>query len=254
MTAVAIPEAIHMSGAMLPHAAQDDVVLRAEKVSKVFRGARVVDRVDLAVRRGERLAIIGQSGSGKSTVCRLFAGLEDPDEGTVFIGPNVLADARHARKSDRERRRIRSGLGFVPQQYTLFPHLTLAQNIALGPLRVRGMPKADVDKIVVAVLSRVGLREKIDAYPGQFSGGQRQRGAIARELAMQREILIFDEPTSALDPELSAEVCEVMSQLAADGLTMVVVTHEMDFARKFSDRVAIMESGRLTGICKPSDI
>jgi ABC-type polar amino acid transport system ATPase subunit len=229
-------------------------VLRACGVSKEFRGLRVVDRVDLEVRRGERLAIIGPSGSGKSTVCRLFAGLEHPDEGTIYVGDEALAGGDDAnRKSDRERRRIRGRLGFVPQQYTLFPHLTLAQNVELGLLRVRKVSKSDARSAARTVLERVGLGDKLGSYPAQLSGGQRQRGAIARELAMQREVLIFDEPTSALDPELRTEVLEVMRKLAIDGLTMVVVTHEMEFARRFADRIAVMNQGRLVAIRTPEE-
>jgi len=229
-------------------------VLRTEGVSKDFRGLRVVRDINLAVRRGECLSIIGPSGSGKSTVCRLFAGLESPNQGVVYVGHEVLADASRPRKNDRQRRRIRAKLGFVPQQYTLFPHLTLAQNIALGPQRVLKLSSDQVKKSVSVVLARVGLADKYDSYPAQMSGGQRQRGAIARELAMQREVIIFDEPTSALDPDLSAEVREVMRQLASDGLTMVVVTHEMDFAKKFSDRIAVMKGGELEGIYRPNDL
>jgi len=178
-------------------------ILSARGVSKDFRGVRVVDRIDLEVYRGERLAIVGASGSGKSTVCRLFVGLEYPDEGTIYVAGQVLAcgDGTVA-KSERERRRIRSRLGFVPQQYTLFPHMTLSQNVELRLRRVRKLSRGEGREIAKAVLNRVGLSDKVHAYPGQLSGGQRQRGAIARELAMQRDVLIFDEPTSALDLDL----------------------------------------------------
>jgi ABC-type polar amino acid transport system ATPase subunit len=247
------PDVEYLQGKLNMTLTDADPVLRTCGVSKVFRGSRVVDNVDLTVRRGERLAIIGPSGSGKSTVCRLFAGLEQPDEGIIYVGNEILASGGDARgKTGRERRRLRSRLGFVPQQYTLFPHLTLAQNVALGPLRVHKLSKKEARTTMMAVLERVGLGDKLDSYPAQLSGGQRQRGAIARELAMQREVIIFDEPTSALDPELSGEVREVMRQLALDGLTMVVVTHEMEFAKRFADRIAVMNQGRLVSI-RPAD-
>jgi len=224
-------------------------ILSARGVSKDFRGVRVVDRIDLEVYRGERLAIVGASGSGKSTVCRLFVGLEYPDEGTIYVAGQVLAcgDGTVA-KSERERRRIRRRLGFVPQQYTLFPHMTLSQNVELRLRRVRKLSRGEGREIAKAVLNRVGLSDKVHAYPGQLSGGQRQRGTIARELAMQRDVLIFDEPTSALDLDLRTGVLEVVRQLATDGLTMVVVTHEMDFAQRFADRVAVMDQGRLAAV------
>lgn len=227
--------------------------LRAVDVSKVFRGNRVVDKVSLSVRRGERLAIIGPSGSGKSTVCRLFAGLEHPDAGTIYVGNEILADSKGPR-SDSERRRVRNRLGFVPQQYTLFPHLTLTQNVQLGLIRVKKLDKSAARSAAEDVLRRVGLLDKAGAYPAQMSGGQRQRGAIARELAMQRDVLIFDEPTSALDPDLRAEVLEVMRQLAIDGMTMVLVTHEMDFARMFADRIAVMRAGTLEQVSDPEQV
>ena len=177
----------------------------------------------------------------------MFAGLEIPDEGAIYIGKEMFADGAR-REITREGRRLRGRLGFVPQQYTLFPHMTLAQNVALGPTRVLNLPKSDVRKIVEEVLNKVGLGAKLDSYPAQLSGGQRQRGAIARELAMRREVLIFDEPTSALDPELSAEVSEVMRKLALDGLTMVVVTHDMEFAERFASRIASMKDGKLISV------
>ena len=218
-----------------------EVILRACGVSKDFRGTRVVNRVDLSVFKGECLAVVGPSGSGKSTMCRLFAGLEVPDEGEIYVGNDLVARGRDGG-------RVTGRLGFVPQQYSLFPHLTLAQNVSLGPIRVRKMSKAAAVAATEAVLAKVGLQDKLSSYPGQLSGGQRQRGAIARELAMQREVLIFDEPTSALDPDLSTEVLEVMRQLAKEGMTMVVVTHEMGFAKRFADRVAAMNQGKLISL------
>jgi general L-amino acid transport system ATP-binding protein len=193
--------------------------------------------VDLTVEQGEVVVIMGPSGSGKSTFLRTFNALEDFQKGSISVdGITLSDDLRHIDAIRRE-------VGMVFQQFNLFPHLTVLQNLTLAPVLVRKLPKAEVQRRALDLLERVGIAEQAHKYPGQLSGGQQQRVAIARSLCMEPRILLFDEPTSALDPEMVQEVLEVMQALARDGMTMVVVTHEVRFARQVAHRVVLMDAG-----------
>ena len=200
-------------------------------------GFHVLRGADLEVRRGERVVIMGPSGSGKSTFLRTFNALEDYQEGQVVVDGMLLdEDLRHIDAIRRE-------VGMVFQQFNLFPHLSVLDNLMLAPVKVRRRPRAEVRRQALDLLERVGIHAQADRFPGQLSGGQQQRVAIARALCMEPRIMLFDEPTSALDPEMVREVLDVMKQLAADGMTMVVVTHEVGFAREVADRVVLMDEG-----------
>ncbi|MGI5200254.1 amino acid ABC transporter ATP-binding protein [Spirillospora sp. CA-108201] len=204
--------------------------------------------VDLSVARGEVLVIMGPSGSGKTTLVRCMNLLEEPDSGHIKVcGEGVSCGSGARRDRDRARavRRLRHRAAMVFQQFNLFPHMTALENVIEGPRSVRGMSKADAVALGERLLGQVGLAEKRDAYPARLSGGQKQRVAIARALAMEPEVILFDEPTSALDPELHAEVLRTMRSLAEDGMTMVVVTHEVAFAREVADRVIFVDGGRI---------
>jgi polar amino acid transport system ATP-binding protein len=205
-------------------------------VSKSFGATQVLRDVNLEVRPGEVLVLIGASGSGKSTVLRIMSGLETADAGEVWVNDVPLHDARRARD-------IRGHVGMVFQQFNLFPHKSALGNVTLALIKARRMRPADARKRAMEALDRVGLADRGEHYPSQLSGGQQQRVAIARALAVEPGIMFFDEATSALDPELVGEVTEVMRGLARDGMTMVVVTHEMGFARKTADRVVFMDQG-----------
>src|ERR1700737_4990322 len=208
-----------------------------EDVHKRFGPVEVLKGVSLDVEAGQVVAIVGGSGSGKSTLLRCINGLEVCQSGRIEVAGHVLD---HDPKRLRE---LRKDVGIVFQSYNLFPHLTVGENIMLAPRIAKGLDTADVRKLAVDVLAQVGLSEKFDAYPDNLSGGQKQRVAIARSLAMQPKVMLFDEVTSALDPELVGEVLAVMRDLARDGMTMVVVTHEMNFARDVGDRVVFMDEG-----------
>jgi polar amino acid transport system ATP-binding protein len=211
-------------------------VIDLNGVSKSFGATKVLKEINLEVRPGEVLVLIGASGSGKSTVLRIMAGLETADSGEVWVNEVPLHDARRAKE-------IRGHVGMVFQQFNLFPHKTALGNVTLALIKARKMSVADARKRGMEALERVGLADRADHYPSQLSGGQQQRVAIARALAVEPGIMFFDEATSALDPELVGEVTEVMRGLARDGMTMVVVTHEMGFARKTADRVVFMDKG-----------
>ena len=211
-------------------------VINLAGVSKSFGATKVLKEINLDVRSGEVLVLIGASGSGKSTVLRIMAGLETADSGEVWVNEVPLHDARRAKE-------IRGHVGMVFQQFNLFPHKTALGNVTLALIKARKMSPADAKKRAMEALDRVGLAERAEHYPSQLSGGQQQRVAIARALAVEPGIMFFDEATSALDPELVGEVTEVMRGLARDGMTMVVVTHEMGFARKTADRVVFMDKG-----------
>jgi polar amino acid transport system ATP-binding protein len=204
---------------------------------KAFGANEVLRGIDLDVRQGEVVCVIGPSGSGKSTLLRCVNLLEEPTRGTVTVGGVELTDPDV--DIDAARRRI----GMVFQQFNLFPHLTVSENLTLPQRRVLGRGKAEAARVAAENLARVGLTEKADAYPASLSGGQQQRVAIARALSMGPEVMLFDEPTSALDPELVGDVLAVMRMLAQDGMTMMVVTHEMSFAREVADRVVFMDGG-----------
>jgi len=220
-----------------PPATGGGPVLRAEGITKRFGHHEVLHGIDLEVDRGEVVAVIGPSGSGKSTLLRCLNLIEVPTSGRVWIGGDEIT-ARRARVDA-----IRSRVGMVFQTFNLFPHLTACQNVALAPVRVRRLPRAEAESRARDLLARVGLGDRADANPTALSGGQQQRVAIARALAMEPELMLFDEATSALDPELVGEVLAVMRELATSGMTMVVVTHEISFAREVCDRVLFMDEG-----------
>ena len=214
-----------------------DALLVVEDIHKRYGKEEVLKGVSFQLRKGETKVIIGPSGTGKSTLLRCINRLTEPDRGRVWLeGVEVTS-----RKVDINR--IRAQIGFVFQDFNLFTHLTALGNVRLGPMRVLGMRKEEATKLAQEELARVGLADKADAFPAQLSGGQQQRVSIARALAMNPKLILFDEPTSALDPELIGEVLEVMIQLAKDGMTMIVVTHEMGFARSVADEIIFMEKG-----------
>ena len=214
-------------------------VVLIENVHKSFGAVEVLKGVSLTVERGQVVALIGRSGSGKSTLLRCMNGLEPFQSGRIEVAGHVVD------RDDRHLRELRKDVGIVFQSYNLFPHLTVAQNIMLSPRITKGMKTAEAKALAEKVLTQVGLAEKFDAYPDNLSGGQQQRVAIARSLAMQPRLMLFDEVTSALDPELTGEVLAVMEQLARDGMTMVLVTHEMNFARKVADLTVFMHQGKI---------
>ena len=228
---------------LAPGAPPDDsMLLTARGIRKSFGDNEVLRSIDLEVRRGEVVVLIGPSGSGKTTVLRSLNGLETPDGGTIdFAGGPALDFARPVSKAQRFALRDRSAMVF--QQHNLFPHMTVIENVIEGPVRVQRVPKARAVAEASALLDRVGLAEKRDAYPFELSGGQQQRVGIVRALALKPQLLLFDEPTSALDPELVGEVLQVIKELADEGWTMVVVTHELSFARQAADEVLFMDGG-----------
>lgn len=215
-------------------------MINVEHLSKSFGELDVLKDVSEHIERGEKVVIIGPSGSGKSTFLRCLNLLETPTDGTItFDGVDIT------RCKGKELDLLRQRMGMVFQHFNLFPHLTIRRNITLAPVKLKLMSREEADKRAEELLSRVGLLEKADAYPGMLSGGQKQRIAIARALAMNPDVMLFDEPTSALDPEMVGEVLEIMKQLADDGMTMVVVTHEMGFAREVASRVLFMADGQI---------
>ncbi|WP_045220415.1 amino acid ABC transporter ATP-binding protein [Desulfonatronum thioautotrophicum] len=221
-------------------AQQSQDIITVRDIVKTYPGGLLaLDHVSLSVRQKEVVVVIGPSGSGKSTLLRCLNGLEDIDSGEIIID-GIPLDA-----TPRNRLAIRTEVGMVFQSFNLFPHMTALQNINLAQEQVRGKSRKEANEATMALLARVGLTDKAQAYPAQLSGGQQQRVAIARALAMHPKVMLFDEATSALDPETIGEVLEVMKGLARDGMTMVVVTHEMGFAREAGDRVIFMENGRI---------
>jgi polar amino acid transport system ATP-binding protein len=220
-------------------------MVRAEKIVKHFGSLTVLDGIDLTVKRGQVVVIIGPSGSGKTTLLRCINHLEKIDSGHIYIEGEMIGyrEVNGKLVEDREATiaRIRSQIGFVFQRFNLFPHMTALENVIEAPIHVLHQPKAEVKERAVALLEKVGLADKADAYPHKLSGGQQQRVAIARALAMNPKLMLFDEATSALDPELVGEVLKVMDQLAKEGMTMIVVTHEMGFAREVADEVIFMD-------------
>ncbi len=216
-----------------------------DKVSKSFGEVRALVDVDLTVDRGEVVVVIGPSGSGKSTLCRCINRLEPVDSGTVTIDGVPLPE------EGRALARLRADIGMVFQSFNLFAHMTVLQNVMLGPVKVRRVPKARARERARELLERVGIADKAQRYPAELSGGQQQRAAIARALAMEPKLMLFDEPTSALDPEMIKEVLDVMTELAAEGTTMIVVSHEMGFARSAARRVVFMDEGRVVEVAPP---
>lgn len=214
-------------------------MIKVEHISKQFKKVKAVDDVSLEVKKGEIVCLIGPSGSGKSTVLRCIHGLEVPETGHVYLNGEVL----DPKKSNYQE--LRNKMGFVFQHFNLFPHKTVLENLTLAQVQVLHEDEQKAQEMARKYLDRVGLLDKQNEYPNKLSGGQKQRVAIARALCMKPEVMLFDEPTSALDPEMVIEVLEVMQQLAKEGMTMIVVTHEMGFARTVADRVIFLESGKI---------
>ena len=219
-----------------------------KNLQKSFHGNKVLCGIDEHIEKGEKVVVIGPSGSGKSTFLRCLNLLEEPTGGEVwFEGNNITS-------KDCDINKLRQKMGMVFQQFNLFPNMTIRRNIMLAPVELGKMTREEADEKATELLTRIGLLDKADSYPDSLSGGQKQRVAIARALAMNPEVLLFDEPTSALDPEMVGEVLEVMKQLAADGMTMVVVTHEMGFAREVADRVVFMDEGYIVEEGTPDEV
>ncbi|WP_320175854.1 amino acid ABC transporter ATP-binding protein [Maridesulfovibrio sp.] len=221
-------------------------IIEIKNVYKFFGDLAALSDVSLDIKPGEKVVIIGPSGSGKSTLLRSINRLEEINRGSIIV------DGLDVHDKDNDINSIRQELGMVFQSFNLFPHKTVLENLTMAPIRLKGMEKEEAKAIAVDLLKKVGIREKANVYPSKLSGGQQQRVAIARALAMNPKIMLFDEPTSALDPEMIGEVLDVMKNLAREGMTMVVVTHEMGFAREVADRIVFMEDGRIIA-CAPPD-
>lgn len=221
-------------------------MIKIESLKKQFGNIEVLKGIDLEVKKGDIIAIIGPSGSGKSTFLRCINKLEEPTFGKIFIdGENIL---------EKNINKIRQKVGMVFQHFNLFPHMTILDNIILAPMRLKKLSRDEAEKKAINLLEKVGLKSKSKNYPNQLSGGQKQRIAIARALAMEPEVMLFDEPTSALDPEMIKEVLDVMKKLAEDGMTMLIVTHEMGFAKNVANRVIFMDQGKVLEDTSPKNI
>lgn len=233
-------------------------MIKLEKVCKSFGTLEVLKNINMEVKQGEVVCVIGPSGSGKSTMLRSLNHLERITSGRVYIDGELVderVDGKDQLKvSHKKVSEICTNLGMVFQRFNLFPHMTVLQNVMEAPITVKNIPKEEAEKVAVELLKKVGLEEKRNEYPSRLSGGQQQRVAIARALAMKPKIMLFDEPTSALDPELVGEVLEVMKGLAREGMTMIVVTHEMGFAREVANRVIFMDRGEIIEEGKPEEI
>lgn len=233
-------------------------MLKVDKLYKAFDGVEVLSGISLEILKGEVLAVIGPSGSGKSTLLRCINLLEKADGGSITVaGDTICEELTNGRMSyapEEELRSVRLRLGLVFQNFNLFPHFSVLRNITEAPIKVAGISKTEARKTAMELLEKMGLADKADAYPFQLSGGQCQRVAIARALALNPDILFFDEPTSALDPELTIEVLKVIRLLASEHMTMVVVTHEMGFARDVADRIIFMDKGQIIEEGKPAEL
>ncbi len=226
----------------------DNTIIRVKNMTKAYGDHVVLENINTEIKQGDIIAIIGPSGCGKSTFIRTLNLLEQPTKGELYIdGENILEKGHDINK-------MRQKVGMVFQHFNLFPNMTILKNITLAPMKTKGISKEDAEKIAMSLLTRVGLEDKANAYPDTLSGGQKQRIAIVRALAMQPEILLFDEPTSALDPEMVQEVLNLMRDLAKEGMTMVVVTHEMDFAREVANRVMFFDEKGIKQEGTPEDI
>lgn len=223
-------------------------MIRVEDLHKHFGDLEVLKGIDETVEQGEVIVVVGPSGSGKSTFLRCLNRLEEPTDGKIFI------DDKQINSSRVDINQLRQETGMVFQHFNLFPHQTSLGNITLAPIKIKGIEKGEAERIAYDLLDKVGLKDKADTYPTQLSGGQKQRVAIARALAMQPKVMLFDEPTSALDPEMVGEVLDVMEDLADEGMTMVVVTHEMGFAREAGDRVLFMDEGVIVEEAPPQEL
>ena len=222
-------------------------MINVENLSKNFGDLKVLKNISTTINKGEIISIIGPSGSGKSTFLRCINKLEEPTEGHIYIDGMDLMD----KKTDINK--IRERVGMVFQHFNLFPNMTVLENLTLSPIMVKKESKDEAEKYALYLLEKVGLLDKAKSYPTQLSGGQKQRIAIARALAMKPEVILFDEPTSALDPEMIKEVLDVMRDLAKDGMTMLIVTHEMGFARNVGNRILFMDNGEIIEDCSPKD-
>lgn len=235
-----------------------DEIIKVENLHKSFHSLHVLKGINLEVKKGEIVSVIGPSGSGKSTLLRCLNHLETADKGSISFEGQYIAktdsSGKTVYKSNREVLAICSNIGMVFQNFNLFPHKSVLENIIEAPVMVKGIKRETAVAKAMELLIKVGLQEKKDAYPNQLSGGQKQRVAIARALAMEPEIMLFDEPTSALDPELIGEVLQVIKKLAEERMTMIIVTHEMNFAREISDRIVFMDDGQIVVDGVPDDI
>ena len=232
-------------GLVTAFAPDGDKIVTIDGLNKWYGDFHVLKNINLSVNKGEVVVVIGPSGSGKSTLIRCINRLEEHQEGKIVVdGTHLTDDVRNIDK-------VRRSTGMVFQSFNLFPHLTVMDNITLAPIRVKGMKKSEAEERAMYFLEKVKIPEQAQKFPGQLSGGQQQRVAIARSLTMQPEVMLFDEPTSALDPEVIGEVLEVMVDLAQEGMTMVVVTHEMGFAREVGDRVILMDEGEIVEVGSP---
>lgn len=231
-----------------------NAIVEMSGLNKFYGAHHVLKNVELSVTRGEVVVVIGASGSGKSTLIRCVNGLEMYQTGSLKVdGFHMPVQEDRLLGGERELAAIRKGVGMVFQSFNLFPHKTVTENITIAPMRVRKKSKADAEATAARLLQRVGLSAHAHKYPAQLSGGQQQRVAIARSLAMEPHLMLFDEPTSALDPEMVGEVLDVMRELAADGMTMMIVTHEMGFAREVADRVVYIDQGTILEVSKPDE-
>ncbi len=228
-------------------ASSDGPIVELRGVNKHYGALHVLNDINLQVTKGEVVVILGPSGSGKSTLCRAINRLETIDDGTITIDGKVLPEEGKALAM------LRADVGMVFQSFNLFAHKTIMENVTLGPIKVKGMKKSEADKVAMKLLERVGVANQAGKLPAQLSGGQQQRVAIARALAMRPKVMLFDEPTSALDPEMINEVLDTMVRLAKEGMTMLVVTHEMGFARKAADRVIFMADGQIVEQATPDE-
>ena len=222
-------------------------MINIENLSKNFGNLKVLKNISTTINKGEIISIIGPSGSGKSTFLRCINKLEEPTEGHIYIDDMDLMD------KNTDINKIRERVGMVFQHFNLFPHMTVLENLILSPTIVKKETKEEAEKYALYLLQKVGLSDKANSYPNQLSGGQKQRIAIARALAMKPEVILFDEPTSALDPEMIKEVLDVMRDLAKEGMTMLIVTHEMGFARNVGNRILFMDNGEIIEDCSPKD-
>ena len=233
-------------------------IIKTENICKSFGSVEVLKNVSLTVEPGEVVVIIGPSGAGKSTYLRSLNRLEKPTSGKIWIDDKLIEDRvnghNQVKLPHKERAAILLEMGMVFQRFNLFPHKTALQNVMLAPMNVKGVPEKEAKEKAVKLLNQVGLGDKLDSYPAKLSGGQQQRVAIARALAMEPKMMLFDEPTSALDPELVGDVLNVMKELAEEGMTMLVVTHEMGFAREVADRVVFMYDGAILEEGSPKEI
>ncbi len=229
---------------------KDNTLIKVSGLKKHFTDGKVkaLDGIDIEIKKGEVIVIIGPSGCGKSTFLRSLNLLETPTDGVITLDGVDITDPKNDINLHRQK------MGMVFQQFNLFPHMTILKNITLAPTKLLKKSKKEAEEKAIALLKRVGLEDRANAYPSQLSGGQKQRIAIVRALAMNPEVMLFDEPTSALDPEMVGEVLEVMKELAKEGMTMVVVTHEMGFAKEVADKVIFMEAGKVAEVGTPEEI